>query len=222
MSSKASTTDQMLNETELGSFIAKNKNLAIGLVVLALLGVLGYAFYANSSQKGQDQKADSLLSFKTEKLKLFSEDKLSAEELLTSYNELETKVGSFFGLAPLSLELADELGKKGKNAEAITVLTKTHQNFASKGAYIHYLVAIRLATYHENQGNFLEAAKFLEGILSAQIKVLEDKVRLDLARLYFQAKDNNKAKLNIDYVIEKGTDNKIIALARAFKLKYQI
>jgi predicted negative regulator of RcsB-dependent stress response len=220
--SGATSTEQMLNQTELGSVIAKNKNAIILIVALLIVAVLGYAFYNNSAQKGVEEKADVLTAFKKDKLKLFSEDKLSAQEVLTAFGEVENKVGSFFGLAPLTIELADELAKKGKASEAVGVLTKTHQNFSSKGHYIHYLLAVRLAALNEDQGNFSEAAKYLEGILSAQIKIMEDKVRLDLARVYFHGNDKTKAKLNIDYVIEKGSDNKMISLARAFKLKYQI
>ncbi len=225
MNSKTATntsTEAMLNQTELGSFIGKHRNSVISFVALLIVAVLGYTFFANHTLDKNLEKADQLTAFKNEKLKLFSEDKLSAEEVVSAYTSLQTNVGDFFGLAPLAVTVSDELVKKGKSAEATTILSAAHDRFAKKGQYIHFLLGTRLAVLFEDQGKFAEAAKVLEGILSAQVKVMEDKVRLDLARVYVAAGDSAKAKLNIDYVIEKGTDNKMISLARAFKLKYKI
>ena len=220
MSTENNDLDAVLSRTGIGSLIAEYKVASVGLVVLLIVGAIGFSIYQNKSHEGLLEKADEVYLFKKESLEKFNEDKVSADEVVASFNSLWTKVGDFKGLAPVGLELSDELTKKGNKEQSLAVLEKLEKEYANKGVYLKYLIAIRLAAFYEDKNEFTKASELLESVLGSKVKVMEERLRLDLARLYFQANNPEKAKLNLNHVIEKSKDNQLTGVAQALKLKY--
>src|SRR5690606_39945978 len=96
--------DDILQQTEMGSFISKNKSLAIGVVVLALLGVAGFGAWTFLSSKRNVEAETAIHEFNQGSLKSLVDKKLEAPAFVEAFDRLSSKLGSFDGLFPVGIE----------------------------------------------------------------------------------------------------------------------
>ena len=205
--------DELLKETELGSFIANNKNILIGLLIAIVIGVFAWGGYTNFKSNKDDEFGAIVFNFKTNNFKNLTDKKTSTTEFTSSYLAMTGGVTGFEGLVPFALQASDELVVQNDLTSAMSVLetVSMHNN-----PYIVYFVRSRMAVVHEDLGANDLAINDLEMIVKSNIKVMESKTYLDLGRLYLKKGDQAKAKTNFQYVIDNVGQAEFVKLAKLY------
>jgi predicted negative regulator of RcsB-dependent stress response len=205
--------DDVLNETELGSFIAKNKGLIIGLVVLVIAGVFAWGGYNTFTTNKNDELSSIVFNFKNENFKNLTEKKMSPKDFTAAYLTMSAEVKDFSGLVPFALLASDELFKQEAIESSLNVL-KTVENHSNP--FMVYFVHSRMAVAHEDLSQVDLAITDLEKIVKSNVKVMESKTYLDLGRLYLKKGDKVKAKSNFQFVIDNLGQAEFVKLARLY------
>ena len=186
-------------------------------ITALLLVVVGWGAYQVMQGQKDNQKLDKIFAFQEKYMKDWEEEKLSAADMAAAYQGLRQEVGPFMGLYPFTLALADELMSKGATAEVATMLEDAMKNYVKGNPYRRYMVASRLATVYENLGQDQNAIDVLQGLDASRTKLLPDKVKLDLGRLYRKI-DPAKAKTYLSAVAE---NSEVAEFSRIAKLYLQ-
>lgn len=188
-----------LNSTEVGSFIARHLSAFIALIVVVLISIFGYGIYRYQQERKFDVHAETLHQFEMTELKALVSNESSVEEFMSKLRGIQQEVGSFVGLTSVVLQASDELSKRGQWDQALEALKMVSAH--KSNPYIHVFIAQREARAYEDLGKYREAIGVLEGLRSNSIKLLEDKIYLDLGRLYNRVGETEKARLSFEYVL---------------------
>lgn len=206
--------DDQLKQTEIGEWIAENKNLAISLVVIIVLAVIGWGVYQMQLESSNNEKAGVVFKFTESSLKQFNDKKIDAAALVAAHSKLHKDVSGFKGLFATDLLVADQLMAKGNNNEAKAVLEKTIT--LAEDAVQAYLVRARLAVVYEDLGEYKNAISVLEEVNNSQVKLMEAKTYLDLGRFYLAIGQKDKAKVNFEYVLNNMAQDEFAKLAKLY------
>lgn len=206
--------DQALGQTELGGWIAQNKMAVISAVILLILGVFGFGTYNHFKKEKNDKYASALYKVVEDKVPGFKEGKVTAEDLVKSFNEAWATAGSFEGAGPYVVEVSDALISKKNYQEAYTILSDASKRFSNPT--LTFFINTRAAAVAEDLGKTDEAIALLKSVVGGGAKYMEDKVYLDLGRLYLKKGDSEKAKSSLNWVIEKGTEAEFKKMARLY------
>jgi predicted negative regulator of RcsB-dependent stress response len=199
-SSNPSPLIDALNSTEFGSFIARHLNIVVTLLVLVVVGIFGYGIFRYQQERKFEAHAQTLFQFESTELKALSNNEASVTEFMSKLRGIQDEVGSYVGLTPLVLQASDELSNRGQWDEALEALKMVSQH--KRNPYIHIFIAHREARAYEDLGKYREAIGVLEGLRSNSVKLLEDKLYLDLGRLYKRVGDTEKARLSFEYILK--------------------
>lgn len=206
--------DDILEQTEMGAFIAKNKVLIIGIVVAALAGVAGFGVW-NWMQSSKNVQAETAIyEYSQGSLKSFVDKKIDAAALVTGFQNLEKKTGSFSGLFPIGIDTAAKLIEAGQFDQAVTVLDSL--TASASNPYQKFVLATHLSVAYENAGNNEKALESLETLVKSNVGFMEAKVYLDLGRLALALGQSDKARSNLQWVIDKGNDAEMTLLAKLY------
>jgi len=205
--------DEVLNETELGAIIAKNKGLIIGLVVLIIAGVFAWGGYNTFTTSKNDELGSIVFNFKNANFKNLTEKKMSPKDFTAAYSTMASEVKDFSGLVPFALLASDELFKQDAVESSLKVL-KTVENHSNP--FMVYFVYSRMAVAHEDLSQVDLAIADLEKIVKANVKVMESKTYLDLGRLYLKKGDKVKAKSNFQFVVDNLGQAEFVKLAKLY------
>ncbi|MDD0853253.1 tetratricopeptide repeat protein [Halobacteriovorax sp. GB3] len=191
------TLEGELQQTELGSFVSKNKGFVVGLIVLAIVAIFGYGIFSIQKNKSDEVKADKVAAFTTTFAKNYTDKKIDAAQLSKAYQELVSEVGSFVGLTPVTISLSDQLVKNNEKEMALSFLEKLNDVSSSTA---RFFIDTRLAALYEDMGKVDMAIASLEKVNQGGLKLLEEKIYLDLGRLYMAKGDKEKARASFDYI----------------------
>jgi predicted negative regulator of RcsB-dependent stress response len=206
-----SKIDQILNQTEIGAFIAKYKvAFAVGLVLL-IVGVFGYGIWDHLKAQSDQEHASALHLYRQTHLKA---KEVKTEGLVDRFIETATPMGSFAGMLPVLVETADLLIEKEKYAEAKKLVDYGVKTL--KGADARFFLLLRLGVLEEESGNIDGAISAYESILKNPAKYMQDKVYLDLGRLYLSKGNKEKAKTSFKYVVDSGKEAEMKKVAQLF------
>ncbi|CBW26822.1 putative membrane protein [Halobacteriovorax marinus SJ] len=205
--------DEALQETELGSFIAKNKTSVIGFVALIILGVFAWGGYSMYKGSKNDELSSVVFEFKNKNLENLTKKTMTGADYTAAYLEMAKSMSGFVGLTPLALASSDVLTSQGDLENSLKVLATVKDQSQS---YIKYFVYSRMAVNHEDLNQVDNAIADLEVIVKANIKVMESKTYLDLGRLYLKKGDKEKAKTNFQYVIDNMSQAEFVKLAKLY------
>ena len=203
--------DELLKETEVGQVIAENKKLVISLVVLILLGVIGWGVYSSKQKSSYDAQATKLYQFSSTTYKDWLAEKVKTPEMISLYRKVSSEVASFPGLFPFALEMSDQLIEKGMFNDAKEVLA----SLKVEGELQKIFLSFRNAVVYEELGEYDQAIKTLESVLGSKLKLMESRVYLDLGRYYLKADNKEKARQNFEHVIstfERTEESKLAKL----------
>jgi predicted negative regulator of RcsB-dependent stress response len=206
--------DDQLKQTEIGEWIAENKNLAISLVVVVILAVIGWGVYQMQLDSSNNEKAGVVFKFTESSLKQYSDKKIDVSALIAAHSKLHKDVSGFKGLFATDLLVADQLMANGKNMEAKGVLEKTLK--LADDAVQAYLVRTRLAVAYEDLGEYKNAIAVLEEVNNSKVKLMESKTYLDLGRYYLAVGQKDKAKVNFQYVLNNMAQDEFAKLAKLY------
>lgn len=211
---QASTNvDQVLQETEVGTFIAKNKSLVIGAVVGILIAIVGHGFYKQSENKTNDKFNEAIFSFKESSLIPFAEKKIKSDELVTAVEKVVAEVGDYKGLNLMLMNTSDELVKQNELEKAMAVLQKVS---VPEDVYTAFFLASRKAAILEDLNRPAEALAELEGLSETSKTLLEGKVYLDMGRLQMKLGDTVKARSSFEYLQNKIVQEEFSKMAKFY------
>ncbi len=197
---QGTSVDELLQDTALGTMISRNKVPLIILLVLIVAGVVGYGVYSSKMKERSLEVAGDLYAFEQKELADLQAGKMSAAAFADSFSNLANRLGSPDEMAALALTSADVLSDAGQPAEALKVLS-----FAEKmsSPYVKFFTGLREMALLEDQGQNEAAIKVGESLLSSKVKLLEDKIYLDLGRLYQKVGNREMAISSFKYLKEK-------------------
>ncbi|OUR97860.1 hypothetical protein A9Q84_06590 [Halobacteriovorax marinus] len=205
--------DDVLNETELGTFISRNMGLIIGLVIAIIIGVFAWGGYTSFTETKNDKLGSIVFNFKTTNFTKLAEKKMSPADFTNAFVVMANEVEYFSGLVPFALIASDELYKQNAIKSSLAVL-KTVEN--QSNPFMVYFVHSRMAVAHEDLAQNDLAIADLERIVKSNIKVMESKTYLDLGRLYLKKGDKEKAKSNFQFVIDNLGQAEFVKLAKLY------
>lgn len=197
---QGTSVDELLQDTALGAMISRNKAPLIILLVLIVAGVVGYGIYTSKMKTRSLEIAGDLYAFEQKELADLKAGKMSPAAFADSFESLANRLGTPEEIAALALSSADVLSSSGQPAEALKVLS-----FADKlsSPYVKFFTGIREMALLEDQGQNEAAIKVGEGLLSSNVKLLEEKIYLDLGRLYQKVGNREMAISSFEYLKDK-------------------
>ncbi|WP_127717584.1 tetratricopeptide repeat protein [Halobacteriovorax sp. HLS] len=205
--------DEILKETELGTFIANYKTPIIAFVIAVIVGVFAWGGYSSFKSSKNDELGAIVYNFKKANLQSLVEKKITTTEFEKSFSAMASGVANFEGLTPFAIQASDELVAQNDLNSALAVLKTVTFN---KNPYAVYFVRSRMAVIHEDLGQNDKAIEDLELIVKNNIKTMESKTYLDLGRLYVKKGDQAKAKSNFQYVIDNVGQAEFVKLAKLY------
>lgn len=206
--------DQVLSQTEMGEWIAKNKTTVIVLLVVIIGGIFAWGGYSSMANKKAQEHAATVYSFQESTYTQLIEKKIEPSQFVQKYLALETKVSGFEGLAPVLIKAAGHLKTQGATAEVIQILEPGIKSF--KTPILLNIISLHLAAAYEDNKEPTKAIEVLENLNSSSLKLMEDKIYLDLGRLYLSTGNTEKAKVNLQYLVDNGTDAEFMKIARLY------
>lgn len=206
--------DDVLQQTEMGNFIAKNKAGAIGIIVLILLSVAGFGVWNWLTSQRDVEAQTKIFEFTQGSFKSLTEKKIEAAAFVSAFDRFAQSMDGHISLFAVGIESANVLIAAGNDAEALSVLNKIKP--VAKNGYQRFLLATNLAVVYENVGEKEQALLALEELVKANVGIMEAKVYLDIGRLALALGQNDKARSSLQWVIDKGTDAEMTLLARLY------
>ncbi len=206
--------DEVLKQTDIGEFIAKNKSLCMSLLALVAAAIIGYGFYDHSSKKSSAKFGNEIFDFETNKLKMFTEKKIKGAELVAATKTLLETTSYYEGTLQPLLVAADGLRNQELLKEARELLELAKDNFSNTNIYAKYLIYSRLAPIYEDLDQTKLAITLLEDLNQSNIKIDQERTYFDLGRMYQEVGDKEKAKLNLKYLIDNYADGEYSKIAK--------
>jgi len=208
----SSEIDNILNETEIGQVIAKNKMIFVALAVIAVLGVFVYGGFSSWNKSASEKHYEIIRVYQENFEKLSLEKTVNIKAIVSSFQDLKKKIGSSKLLFYPALITGDFLRTKGALSESENVY---QQAFSSVSiASSSTMLGLRLAVVKEDLKKYDQAIKVLEKVAAFKIKAFEGKIYLDIGRIYSLKGNKEKAKSNYQYVIDNSSDTEMLKLAR--------
>ena len=208
--------DELLGQTELGTFVSKNKGLIIGAVVFMLLAVIGYGGYSSYAKKNSEKYGNRIFVFHTQELAKLKDKKLSPSSYWGAFEKLSSEVSFDEGLLVLGVESFDILREQKSDTEAHKIISLLSKKFGKKNNYLTYFLLSREAVVLEDLKKYSEAINILETITSLPMKVMEAKTYLDLGRIYLKMNNKEKAKTSLYYVVDNFSEEEFSKMAKIY------
>lgn len=210
------SVDDVMEQTEVGSFIIRYKVELISLVAAVLISLIGLGIYSNYKEGENARLAQVVHAFKSNEFQSFKGEKMDASQFIAKLNELVDKIGDYEGLISVLIGAADVMVKNDNLEGAKTLLEKGKDQFSRNNPWVKYFILSRLAVVYEDLGQTKEAISTLEELAMSGVKIMEGKVYLDLGRLYLETGDTKRAKQNLSYVIDKFSENNFDKMAKLY------
>lgn len=205
--------DEVLQETEVGTFIMRNK-IALGALLVALIiSIVAAGVYSNIRSQDLAEKSDLVYEFSKGSLSSLTEGKIETADFKAAFSRLVTNVGEYAGLGYAAITAADYFLGKKEYDNAVFVLTES-QNAYSANAYLSYFANLRLSVAYEDAQKLTEAAAVLEKLTANSMGWGKAKHYLDLGRVYKKAGNTEKAKANLQYVLDNFADSEQAKIAK--------
>lgn len=219
MSSSATSSSQSalhdaLNQTEIGAFIAKHLTSVIILIGLIIFAVIGWGVFHYQGQQKAAVYASNVHDFTQNTFTQLELEKISVAEFQEKYSALLTEINYSIVVAPLAIQAADIFLAKSLWEDALKVMAPLEKH--KSDPFVHFFVATRQAVAYEDQGLYPEAIRVLESLNTSKLKMMEDKIYLDLGRLYMRTGNTEKARLSFEHVTKVMAQSEFSALAHLY------
>lgn len=197
---QGTSVDDLLQETALGAFISRFKIPLIILVVALIAGVIGYGIYSSQMREANLQNAAEIYAFEQKEMAELKAGTLTPAAFTEKFQALAERLGTPNEMAAITLASADTLAAAGQPSEALKILA-----FAEKidSDYVKFFVGLREMALLEDQGMNSEAINVGERLLASKVKLLEEKLYLDLGRLYQKNGNKEMAIQSFKYLKDK-------------------
>jgi len=209
------TLEETLNKTDFGHMINENKKpILIGAFIVVAL-ILGFSIYKSQSESKLNEALSDAYTFRVDVLDAYSADKVKKEIVLEKLISLPTNLVGQASLVPALLKAVDKLAQDGLVKESVAVLENWQSKF-NKNEYMFYFVGLKLAAFYENASENTKAITLLEQLLASKKDSAKAKIYLDLGRLYLLTDNKEKAKSNLNFVINNHKDSEYAKIAKLY------
>lgn len=209
-----SEIDQVLGRTEVGHWISQNKNITIGLVVLLIAGIFGWGGYNQIKGNKEQELGDKIYKFQESAYTQLIDKKIKPAEYLIQFKAVQAEVGDYVGFAPVLIKSAGHLSDQGAKKEAVEILESGLKTL--KTPILNNILSLHLAAALEDLKEYPRAIEVLEDLNTSSLKLMEDKVYLDLGRLYLVTGNKEKAKVNLQYLVDNGKEAEFTKIAKLY------
>lgn len=210
--------EEEIHRTELGDFVMEYRGAIIGGLVMIFVGIFGFSYYQINSENQKVAAAEKVYDFRETTYKDFQAKKIDPNLLVEKFLVLSDDLPEIGNVLQMGIGISKELSDGGKHQLAIKVL-ESIQKKNMKNKYSAYLLRVNLASLYENNGETQKAISLLEKVVQSETKFYEGKLYLDIGRLYLKEKNLDKAKLNLNYVIENYPHDDMAKLAKIYLAK---
>lgn len=196
--------DQILDESTIQSYIAKNKVTFIVLIAVIIAAVIGFGVYRHYNDKSQSTFNSQIYTFESTVLKSYQTNPADPKAVVSAFEKMKAEMDDYAGLVPVSIKTSDLLMANNHLAEARQVLEMGEN--AADNDYASYFLLSRKAVVQEDLGDNQGAIETLLKLNSQSTKIFEGKNYVDLGRLYLKLGDKEKARASFKHVIENAKD----------------
>ena len=194
-------------------FVLRHKNLIMSIVAFVVLAIPILGIWRYNEQKAAGAYADAVYRFENGEFASFKEDKIGPPAVLARFGELYAEGKGRARAVALGLEVADHFASAGKPDEALEVLGTVK---GDGNRLQQYMTNIRMAVLYEDKGQIGEAISTLEELVESSNLPFEEKVYLDLGRLYAANGEDGQAETYFRYVVDNGEDDEVLKLAKLY------
>ena len=203
---------EQLDQTEIGRFIGAHLPGVIAAVVVAVLGVIGFGVFQHMEGEKTQEMANKVYAFESTHFEKLKNKKMTDAEYLQSFKNFSAEVKGFEGFATLAIRSSDLFAERDEHQTSLELLAASSD--ALTNPYLKLLVGLRKAVALEELGRVPEAKNELLSVLDLKLGVLEDKIYLDLGRLYQAEGDQNSAKSQYQYILDNFPQSTYVKLAK--------
>ena len=114
------------------------------------------------------------------------------------------------------LQTSDALSQGKKYQKALEILQIADERFSRHNPTMSYFILSKLAVVHEELSQKEEAIAVLKRMSNSHIKFMEDKIHLDLGRLYYEIGNKEKSRISLNYVVGSSKEDDFVNLARIY------
>lgn len=199
-----------LNSTELGAFIAKNKALVIGLILIIIGASAGYGIFSYVKSAQNEKAASALFAFEAGSLAKYKSGEMDSAAMVSELKGLLNEFGSSSAAISTTLLTVDHLTNKASNKEALEVINL----LSSSSSLQSYFINIRKAVIQQDLGDFDGAIITLKELKNNERALSMGRVELELGRSYLAKGDSASAKGHFERVLTLTTENVYKSLAK--------
>ena len=224
-SSTTAVVDETLKKSPLGQWLDQNKKMVFGGGIVLVLLSVGASFYFYQKEIKEQQVASKIYQEVEAKLAPLYELDLEKEktrlaDLLKGISSLDAALFSHPNMQAEVLRLSSFLGNNNFYQEAITPLELSLKE-QSRDSVLYFVTALHLSKFYEELGRKDDAIKLLETLISHPTEVIQGRVYFDLARLYKDKGEVQKALANLNHIEKNFENSEYAKYARILKLELQ-
>ena len=211
------TLEQSLNKTDMGHWLYEHRKSFLAAVAVVLVGTIGYVGWKQQQKNEMNRLSEQVAKFETTTLADLKAKKIPAADFATKFKALDNKLQTTPSMVPVAVDSAATLRAMDESKLAQDILKPMVSDNGLKASSAAYMfVALNYAALAETNGETDEAIRVLETYVSSGHKVFLTKAHLDLGRLYLLKKDNDRAKKNLDFIVNDHPNDELAKLARLY------
>lgn len=199
-----------LNSTELGAFIAKNKALVIGLILLIISATAGYGIFSYVKSEKNKNAAAALYAFETGSLEKFKNGSIESGAVVSELKALLEDYGSSSAAVSTTLLAVDYLTNKAMNKEALEIINLLNAQTPLQS----YFVNIRKSVIQQDLKDYDGAISSLNTLKNNEHALSMGRIELELGRTYLLKGNMALAKEHFEKVMGLTTQNVYKSLAK--------
>ncbi len=211
------TLEETLNKTDLGHVLYEHRKSIFYVIVSVLLVILGWIFWKETKTSSAMNQSLMVFEFQNKVWADVKTNKLSAAELVKSFNQLDADVQTAPVMVPVVLEMGKYLYEKGSYEEAAQILSKLDGKLTHPVSA--FFVGTQYAVILEKLNRIDDAILTLENLLKNKDMFMKPKLALELGRLYLGKNEKGKAQTQFDYVVSNFPNDELAKLAKLYLAK---
>ena len=200
------------------SFVLRHRKGILLFVALLVSGVFAWGYRHWAERNAQGLAADEAYRFEQGPFKSLKEKPEELPSFLEAFKVLAQEHGPRGRVVLLGVEIADYLRGEGRRREALEVLEAIDREGGER--LERYLVGVRRAALWEEVGEASRALVILEDLVAQGHIFWEEKIYLNLGRLYLDGGEREKARAHFLHIVDREDegefDGDILKTARLY------
>lgn len=204
--------EETLNKTDLGHMIYEKKNLIGALLVVTLVGVIGW-MSVSSIKLSQERKGSQMVfDFQNDAWEKVKAGTMTSDELVTKFNALEDGAKTSSAMIPLALEISKFLADKEAYESALAILNEVK----NPNNLVNFFIVHQKAVLLEKTGKIDEAITLIQDAKKAKDTLMPAHLELELGRLHFTKQNFQEARAIFESIVNTYPNDEEAKLAKLY------